>query len=238
MSKYFDILAYLMGKQAGGGGGDITVESKSFSANGTYTAPSGKAYSPVTVYVPNSYAAGDEGKVVYNGQLVAQGSDTVTQNGPVDTTLINSLVVNVEGEDMKEWTLLATVDCSQNSGNIELNNLNSLTEFAIYADGVHNESSTASGYSIYVNGTLICEQVIGIAKTGTTQNQWYRVKYNGLYWETYAQGSTTNSVYHRGVNLQGVYTYDLGVGKATALKLSAPNSQYQASSGTIKIYGR
>ncbi len=128
MSKYFDMLAYLMGKQAGGGGGDISVVSKSFSANGTYTAPSGKAYSPVTVSVPasavdtgtksitsngdnqdvvgyaavdvdvpNSYAAGDEGKAVSNGELVAQTSDTVTQNGTVDTTLINSLTVNVSG---------------------------------------------------------------------------------------------------------------------------------------------
>lgn len=97
MDKVFDIFAYLMGKQAGGGGGDITVVSKSISTNGTYTAPSGKAYSPVTVDVPNSYAAGDEGKVVSNGQLVAQGSDSVTQNGTVDTTLINSLTVNVSG---------------------------------------------------------------------------------------------------------------------------------------------
>ena len=35
-----------------GGGGDITVESLSVTSNGTYTAPSGKAYSPVNVNVP------------------------------------------------------------------------------------------------------------------------------------------------------------------------------------------
>lgn len=113
----------------GGGGGDITVVSKSISANGTYTAPSGKAYSPVTVSVPasavdtgtksitsngnnqdvvgyaavdvavpNSYAAGDEGKVVSNGQLVAQTAHAeVTQNGTIDTTLNDSVVVNVSG---------------------------------------------------------------------------------------------------------------------------------------------
>ena len=99
MDKVFDIFAYLMGKAAGGGGGggDVTVESKSISSNGTFTAPPGKAYSPVTVDVPNSYAAGDEGKVVSNGELVAQSSDSVTQNGTVDTTLINSLLVNVSG---------------------------------------------------------------------------------------------------------------------------------------------
>lgn len=35
----------------GGGGGGVTVEPLSVTANGTYTAPSGKAYSPVTVAV-------------------------------------------------------------------------------------------------------------------------------------------------------------------------------------------
>lgn len=106
MDKVFDIFAYLMGKAAGGGGGgggDVTVESKSISSNGTYTAPSGKAYSPVTVDVPNSYAAGDEGKVVSNGALVAQTAHAeVTQNGTIDTTLNNSVVVNVSGGDPNE----------------------------------------------------------------------------------------------------------------------------------------
>ena len=34
-----------------GGGGSVTVEALSVTQNGTYTAPSGKAYSPVTVNV-------------------------------------------------------------------------------------------------------------------------------------------------------------------------------------------
>jgi len=48
--NYFDIL---LAKKlnGGGGGGDITVESLSVTENGTYTAPSGKAYNPVTVEV-------------------------------------------------------------------------------------------------------------------------------------------------------------------------------------------
>lgn len=44
-----------------------------------------------------TYSSADNGKVVSNGALVAQGSDTVTQNGTIDTTLISSLVVNVTG---------------------------------------------------------------------------------------------------------------------------------------------
>lgn len=48
-----DFVSYLLGKKAGGGGGgDITVEALTATENKTYTAPSGKAYSPVTVAVP------------------------------------------------------------------------------------------------------------------------------------------------------------------------------------------
>ena len=36
----------------GGGGGGITVEALTATENKIYTAPSGKAYSPVTVNVP------------------------------------------------------------------------------------------------------------------------------------------------------------------------------------------
>lgn len=81
----------------GGGGGDTEIESLSVTANGTYTAPTGKAYSPVEVDVPNSYTSADEGKVVDDGALTAQTSLTVTENDTYDTTLVNSVTVNVGG---------------------------------------------------------------------------------------------------------------------------------------------
>ena len=66
--------------------------------NGTTTEDvSAYANAQITANVPNTYAASDEGKVVSNGALVSQSSDTVTQNGTVDTTIINSLTVNVSG---------------------------------------------------------------------------------------------------------------------------------------------
>lgn len=46
--------AYVNGQKVtgtGSGGGSVTVEALSVTANGTYTAPSGTAYSPVTVNV-------------------------------------------------------------------------------------------------------------------------------------------------------------------------------------------
>ncbi len=47
--------------------------------------------------IQNSYAAGDEGKVVSNGALVAQSSQNIDQDGTYDTTLKNEVVVNVSG---------------------------------------------------------------------------------------------------------------------------------------------
>lgn len=54
-------------------------------------------YAQAVVNVPNTYAAGDEGKVVDNGALVAQGSATYTVNNTYDTTKIKSVTVNVSG---------------------------------------------------------------------------------------------------------------------------------------------
>ena len=96
-SRIEKLLLLILEQGGPGGGGEITRERLDVAANGTYTAPSGKAYTPVVVAVPNSYAAADEGKVVQNGALVNQGSQTVTQNGTVDTTAISSVTVNVQG---------------------------------------------------------------------------------------------------------------------------------------------
>ena len=80
-------------------GGSATLISKTITANGEYDAEDDEAdgYSDVTVNVPNSYVAADEGKVVSNGALVAQTSVTKTQNGTYDTTLNNEVVIDVSG---------------------------------------------------------------------------------------------------------------------------------------------
>lgn len=90
---YYDLL--LASKLSGGGGSSVTVESLSVTQNGTYTADTGKAYSPVEVNVANSYTQSDEGKVVSSGALVSQSSTTYTSNNTYDTTLVNSVTVNV-----------------------------------------------------------------------------------------------------------------------------------------------
>lgn len=93
-----------------------TLISKTITANGEYDAEDDEAdgYSDVTVNVPNSYVAADEGKVVSSGALVAQTSTTVTQNGTYDTTENDEVVVNVSGGGgtptmtRAEWNALTT----------------------------------------------------------------------------------------------------------------------------------
>ena len=72
---------------------------KMITENGVYDASSDDAdgYSKVTANVANTYTEEDNGKVVNDGVLVDQGSDTVHDNGVVDTTLISSLTVDVSG---------------------------------------------------------------------------------------------------------------------------------------------
>ena len=93
----FDIL--FAKKLAGGGSPPPVLIEKNITANGTYTASGDNAdgYSSVSVDVTNSYTAQDEGKVVSNGALVAQTamSTEITSNDVYDTTLYNSVTVNV-----------------------------------------------------------------------------------------------------------------------------------------------
>lgn len=79
--------------------GGSVLGTKSITANGDYSAEydSLDGYSSVSVDVPNSYAASDEGKVVSSGALVSQTSLSVTENGTYDTTTKDEVVVNVAG---------------------------------------------------------------------------------------------------------------------------------------------
>ena len=82
-----------------GGSSAPNLGEKTIVANGEYNASSDNldGYSKVIANVPNTYAASDEGKVVDNGALVSQTSATYTANDTYDTTLIDSVTVNVSG---------------------------------------------------------------------------------------------------------------------------------------------
>lgn len=80
-------------------------------------------YGTAVSSLPNTYTAGDEGKVVSNGALVSQTSLTITENNTYDTTTKNSVTVNVSGgggggsdlfksvvtrQDYPHWTVSAS----------------------------------------------------------------------------------------------------------------------------------
>ena len=111
MLNLFDVL--LLRKFGGGSGGSsITVEPLTVTQNGTQTAPSGKAYSPVTVNVPqpsgrkviNIYQNGttyeniaDYSSVKINVAVEApQGTTTIISNGTVNVSEYAYAEVNVE----------------------------------------------------------------------------------------------------------------------------------------------
>ena len=98
LDLYRLLLLKKLSGDSGGGGSSITVEPLTVTQNGTQTAPSGKAYSPVTVNVPNSYADSDIGKVVNAAKRLEAQSDygIVTENRTYDTTYYNSVTVNME----------------------------------------------------------------------------------------------------------------------------------------------
>lgn len=107
--------------------------------------------------LPNSYAAADEGKVVSNGALVAQTSDTVTENDTYNTTLINSLTVNVTGggggltlESALDGVIAGTITSYENPTRTTLvdsmfraNFWNKITTFKAHA------VTTTQNYSMY-----------------------------------------------------------------------------------------
>ena len=78
-----------------GGGSSIDVEALSVTQNGTYTAPSGKAYSPVTVNVSGGGSSGNMSDPIrffdYDGTLVASYSSVPASlpSVPTHTGLTN-----------------------------------------------------------------------------------------------------------------------------------------------------
>ena len=79
---------------------ELDSGSKSITANGSNQDVVG--YASVNVNVPNTYAAGDEGKVVSSGALVAQTAHSdvtpTTSDQTIDTTLNNSLKVKGDAD--------------------------------------------------------------------------------------------------------------------------------------------
>ena len=128
------------------------------------------ATASIVTNVPNTYSAGDEGKVVSNGALVAQTSDTVTQNGTVDTTLINSLTVNVPSQALTAFPYTITLHNGRTSGTMSQARIriNATTGLQAHTGNL----SVGSDYS-WTNAATDGEHV------WFTSSQTTTIKYNG-----------------------------------------------------------
>lgn len=107
-------------------GGSSTLIPKTITENGTYNPSDDSAdgYSSVVANVPNTYVAGDEGKVVNNGALVAQTAmpTEITANDTYDTTLYNSIVVNVPSTPIPPFVEIIRYNDNHQPTDIIINN--------------------------------------------------------------------------------------------------------------------
>lgn len=148
---------------------ELVSGTKSITQNGTEDVTN---YASVSVSVPNTYTAGDEGKVVSSGALVAQTSDTVTQNDTYDTTLINSLTVNVSSGDPNE-NLIKKLSNTLTSLHVDLGG-NALGQRAMdsctslqtaFVSGLTISNSAVAGAWYAFNGCISLKTLVMIRST-------------------------------------------------------------------------
>ena len=227
---------------------DAMTQAVGVDASGAlFTAPGANGKSAYQ-YAQDGGYTGTEAE--FAAKLAAEkfvNPNALTFTGAVTGSYDGSAAVTVEipsggGAAEREWTMLGEIDISAvGGGNIELTDLDNFTEFYATWETVINESTTASGYGLYINDILIASGAIPILKTGSSASYgWMIARYNGLVWEFQrSNGAVLNS--NNTLNAtNGMFPYNLflDVGKATEFTLVPPVPAYQAVSGIITIYGR
>ena len=212
-------------------------------ANGTYTAPLFvDGYNPVVVNVPNSYSAGDEGKVVSNGTLVAQTSRTVTTNNTTyDTTLNNSVTVDIAIPQptliTKSITTNGTYNASSDSADgyssVDVDVANTYTnadEGKVVNNNALVSQTSASDSNINVNGTYTYDTtynnskkvIVAVPNTYTSGDEGKVVSNGALT----AQTSTTKTV-------NGTYDTTLN----NEVVIAVPNTYTASDEGKVVNQG-
>ena len=163
---------------------EFVLVSKSVTANGTYNPASDSAdgYSDVTVNVPNTYTASDNGKVVVNQALTDQTSKSINSNGTHDTTANNIVVVDVpnsyeigdEGKVVHSGALV-----------VQTSRPNNITENGTYDTTLNNEvvvNVAGSGGDSYMLPKFIDAVFCGSSQAESSQSQTVSIiNRNGKY---------------------------------------------------------
>lgn len=168
----------------GSGGGDISVESLSVTANGQYAAPSGKAYSPVSVNVGGGTTVLCEidftkANFVYNG--VTFNSDGANFGNTSSASILlpfsrNGMTIEVEVGNMNppsnsEGRFICATESRgfffRNTGVWTFRGSSyentGITDASYFANSTVKVQVDSSGlWHIYKDDTLVCESTIAI----------------------------------------------------------------------------
>ena len=151
---------------------EVVLVQKTVNTNGQYNASDDSAdgYSGVRVNVPNTYSASDEGKVVSNGDLVAQTTKQITANGTHDTTTNNSVSVDVPNSYTTSDNGKVVVNqalVTQTSKNINANGTHDTTENNSVVVDVPNSYVAADEGKVVYGGALVAQTSRNVTVNGT-----------------------------------------------------------------------
>lgn len=170
-----------------GGGSSITVEQLNVSAGGTYTAPTGKAYSPVVV--PTGSAT-PPSAISSSGATGSSNGTSVVVSKTVSVTPVVSAGYVASGTAGNVSITMQATDANFVDSNIK-SGVSIFGKTGTYAGGGDSKNAQiASGVGRVASTsyTAVSGQSITVAKTGT-----YNVYWSG--WRTSTSGTSGTQLY-------------------------------------------
>lgn len=141
----------------------------------------------------NGITSADNGKVVVNGELTAQAARAaeITENGTYDTTLNNSVTVNVSRSGAA--ALLYILDESQGGVWIDTNITAADYEYLMFKR--KSGDTVTAKYAISVSN-IIVKVSSDVFTTIFSASPTFNIRiYNGTFWVSYnGRGASTNTV--------------------------------------------
>lgn len=166
---------------------------------------------------------------------IEQNTETISEI----KTLVDELPE--KGEAEKSWTKIIDLEITEATATIEKTELDNCTDVYIAWNALCNETSTESGYNLFINDIMIVQNTAApITKSGAALKHGFTIsKYNGLVWETYqCTGASTKG--NKQMSAAAIVPFALieGVGRMTKFKLSCPSTPNVAISGTLEVWVR